>query len=139
MVLYPCAADGGCDFSCIFQTQFFLYPSPALMVLAVSRIHRSLQHYVSLPAGDRYSTLHSILFHTHSSLCPLSAPNTNGLQNTQSSRLVARNKGTSVIHRLEVTVQRDTAHEEYPMSQMNHCGSYPASDEPHKIGADDDV
>jgi len=52
---------------------------------------------------------------------------------------VSRNKDTSVIHRLEMTVQRDTAHEEYPMSQMNHCGSHPASDKPHKIGVNDDV
>jgi hypothetical protein len=52
---------------------------------------------------------------------------------------VRRNKDTPVIHRLEVMVQRDIAHEEYPMSQMNHCGSYPASDKPHKIGVDDDV
>ena len=78
------------------------------MVIAATRIHRSLQNYTSLPpASNRYNILHSILLHAHSRLCPLSAPDTNGLQNTQSSCLVSRNKDTSVIHRLEVTVQRD--------------------------------
>jgi hypothetical protein len=35
-------------------------------------------------------------------------------------------------------------HEEYPMSQTNHYGSYPNSDaqptdKPHELGSDDDV
>jgi hypothetical protein len=43
---------------------------------------------------------------------------------------------------LEVTV--DKAYEEYPMSQMNRCGSYPsdaqlADKRPYELGLDDNV
>ena len=54
---------------------------------------------------------------------------------------MSKTKDHPIIHipsnRLEVTVHTDTAYEEYPISQTNHCGTYP--NEPHKVGIDEDV
>ena len=62
--------------------------------------------------------------------------------------MVSGTKNSSIVHtippnQLEVTVHK--AYEEYPMSQMNRCGSLPSSDAqvadkpPHELGLDDDV
>jgi hypothetical protein len=54
---------------------------------------------------------------------------------------VSKTKDHPIIHipsnRLEVTIHTDTVYEEYPMSRMSHCGTYP--DKPHEVGIDDDV
>ncbi len=58
---------------------------------------------------------------------------------SRSSRLVSRTKDSSTVapsDHLAVTVHTDTACD-YPMSKMNHRGSYP--DKPHEIDIDDDV
>jgi hypothetical protein len=107
------------------------------MVIAATRIHRSLQHFAT--PTSRCDIFHSILLQAHCGLCHLSAPYPDNLQRTRSSRLVSRIKATSTVvpsDQLEVTVHTDTACD-YPMSPMKHRGSY--VDKPNEIDIDDDV
>jgi len=89
------------------------------MVIAATRMYRSLQYHAS----------HDI---EPDSL-------TSDLQWTRNSRLVSKTKDPSAIQipaeRSEVTVH--TAYEAYPMSRMNHSGSYP--DKPHELVIDNKV
>ncbi|KAI0278571.1 hypothetical protein BGY98DRAFT_973449 [Russula aff. rugulosa BPL654] len=81
----------------------FLVPSMVTVIIAATRIYRSLIHSTSPP-------------NTH-----LSEPDSSDLQKTK--RLVPNTKDSSVLeipsNRLEVTVHT-TYPEEYPMSQTNH-------------------
>jgi len=104
----------------------FLLPAHITLVIAATRTYRALQYYASTP------------------------PNTTGPNSSnrpKSNRIVSSTgtKKPSVVHipsnRLEVTVHR--AYEEYSMSQMNGCDSYPSSDaqladkSPHEL--DDNI
>ncbi|KAF8497438.1 hypothetical protein F5888DRAFT_1889571 [Russula emetica] len=106
----------------------FLLPSVVTIIIAASRMYRSLVHSASPPD-----------FH----FIEPDSPN-----RPKTKHLVSHTKGSSVVHipsnRLEVTVHT-SYHEEYPpMSQTNHHGSFPSSDaqfadKPHELGSDDDV
>jgi hypothetical protein len=86
-----------------------------------------------------YYIFQSILLHAHCCLCHLSAPGSNDDQKTRNSRLVSKTKNPSVVrippNQLEVSVH--TAYEEYPMSQMEHCGPNP--DKRRELDIDDKV
>ncbi|KAI0278573.1 hypothetical protein BGY98DRAFT_516291 [Russula aff. rugulosa BPL654] len=105
----------------------FVVPSMVAVLIAATRIYRSLMHSASPPVTQ------------------LGEPDSPDLQ--KAKRLVSHTKDSSVAHipsnRLEVTVH--TTHpEEYPMSQTNNYDSYHSSDaqltdKPHELGSDDDV
>ncbi|KAN0112040.1 hypothetical protein V8E52_007957 [Russula decolorans] len=96
----------------------FWFPSTVMTIIATTRMHRSLQSF-ALP-----STI---------------APGSNDDQTTRNSRLVSKTKNPSVVrippNQLEVSVH--TAYEEYPMSQMEHCGPNP--DKRRELDIDDKV
>ncbi|KAI0278575.1 hypothetical protein BGY98DRAFT_516292 [Russula aff. rugulosa BPL654] len=105
----------------------FLVPSMVAIIIAATRMYRSLIHSASPPDTQ------------------LDEPDSPDLQ--KAKRLVSHTKDSSVAHipsnRLEVTVHT-TYPEEYSMSQTNNYGSYPSSDaqlsdKPHELGSDDDV
>ena len=96
--------------------------------------------------GQVNFSLFLIKFSSHScSPSHLGEPDSLDVQN--SNRLVSHTKDSSVVpipsNRLEVTVHM-AYHEECPMSQTNHSGSYPISDakstkKPHELASDDNV
>ncbi|KAF8497395.1 hypothetical protein F5888DRAFT_279971 [Russula emetica] len=105
----------------------FLVPSMVAIIIAATRTYRSLIHSAS-----------PLDIH-------LGGPDAPNLQKTKG--LVSHTKDSLVVHipsnQLEVAVHR-AYHEEYPMSQTNHYGSYLSSDaqltdKPHELGSDDNV
>jgi len=95
----------------------FWVPSTVAIIIAGTRTYRSLIHSASPP---------DIHFGEPDSPNP-----------QKSRRLVSHTKDSSVVHippkRSEVTVH-GTYHEEYPMSQTNHYGSYPAQATRARLG-----
>ncbi|KAF8492837.1 hypothetical protein F5888DRAFT_880217 [Russula emetica] len=111
----------------------FLLPASITIVIAATRTYRALTYYASTP---------------QSSSGPIgSNSNTSNLAKSNRLPVVSSTAKGSPIHippnRLEVAVHR--AYDEYPMSQMNNCGSYPSSDTqladkpPHELCLDDNV
>src|SRR6266852_7797176 len=115
----------------------FLNPSLVMMVIATTRMYRSLQYFA--PPFSSYDILPINYSPRSRCLCHLSAPDSNDDQRTRNSRLVSKTKDSSTIripsNRLEVAVHK--TYEEYPMSQMNRCGPYP--DKPRELDIDDKV
>ena len=113
-----------------------MFPSTVVIVIATTRLHRSLQYFAH--SSTMYDILQSILLHAHCSLCHLSAPGSHD-EKTRNSRFASRTKNPSVVripsNRLEVSVH--TTYEGYPMSPMNHCGPIP--DKPRELDIDDKV
>jgi len=105
----------------------FLVPSMVAIIIAATRTYRSLVHSASPPD-----------FH-------LGEPDSPNAQKTKC--LVSHTKDSSVVripsNQLGVMVHR-AYHEEFPMSQTKHHGSYPSSDaqftdKPQELGSDDDL
>jgi len=110
-----------------FLNLLFLVPSMVAIIIAATRMYRSLIQSASP------TDIH------------LGEPSSPSLQKTE--RLVSHTKDSSVVHipsnQLEVTVHR-AYHGEYPMSQTNHYSSYVSSDaqltdKPHELGLGDNV
>lgn len=104
----------------------FLLPSLITIVIAATRTYRTLTYYASTPPNT-------------------TGPNSSTLPT--SNRFASSTKNSTIVHipsnRLEVTVH--SAYEEYSMSQMNGCDSYPSPDaqladkSPHEFSLDDNI
>ena len=122
LVLLMAEATG---FLFVSYTQLFAIPAVITIVIAGTRMYRALTYYGSTPPNTTYDIL------SLSMLAVLSHPSVpNSFNFPRSSRMVSGTKNSSIVQipfnrlPLEVTVHK--AYEEYPMSQMNRCGSIPA-------------